>query len=44
MDLRDPAVEDYLKASAMGGTMNWAQPGRISKLLAIEQKQTSLFA
>ena len=44
IDLKDPAVEDYLKASAMGGTMNWAQPGRISKLLAVEQTQASLFA
>lgn len=42
--LRDPAVENYLKASAMGGTMNWAQPGRIAKLLTVEQTQASLFA
>jgi len=41
--LRDPAVENYLKASAMGGTMNWAQPGRIAKLLVIERAQASLF-
>jgi hypothetical protein len=25
--LREPLVEKYLLASAMGGTMNWAQPG-----------------
>jgi hypothetical protein len=43
-ELRDPAVENYLKASAMGGTMNWAQPGRIAKLLVTEQSQASLFA
>ncbi len=42
--LRDPAVENYLKASAMGGTMNWAQPGRVAKLLVTEQVQASLFA
>ena len=31
--LSDPAVEQYLLASKMAGTMNWAQPGKISAIL-----------
>lgn len=42
--LSDPAVESFLKASTMGGTMNWAQPGRVSKLLTYRNTQQSLFA
>lgn len=42
--LSDPSVESYLLASAMGGTMNWAQPGRVGKLFNIEPSQQSLFS
>jgi hypothetical protein len=31
--LSHPAVERYLLSSRMGGTMNWAQPGRIAAIL-----------
>ena len=42
--LLDPAIEAYLLASAMGGTMNWAQPGRVGKLFVVESTQHLLFA
>jgi hypothetical protein len=32
--LKNPAIEHYLHSLKMEGTMNWAQPGKISKLLA----------
>ncbi len=31
--LSDPSVEEYLRASRMDGTMNWAQPGKIRRLM-----------
>ena len=31
--LSDPKIEEYLRSSGMGGTMNWAQPGRVASLL-----------
>jgi hypothetical protein len=31
--LSDPLVEQYLAASKMEGTMNWAQPGKITSIL-----------
>jgi len=34
--LRDPAVEQILLSQRMAGTCNWAQPGRIKKLLQME--------
>jgi hypothetical protein len=33
-ELSKPEVEEYLLASRMAGTMNWAQPGKIAALLA----------
>ena len=30
--LKNPVIEDYLHSLKMDGTMNWAQPGKISKL------------
>ncbi len=30
--LKNPAIEHYLHSLKMDGTMNWAQPGKISKL------------
>lgn len=31
--MKDPAIEEYLLSLRMEGTMNWAQPGKIIKLL-----------
>lgn len=33
--LQEPAVQNYLSCHSMEGTMNWAQPGKIRKLLSI---------
>jgi hypothetical protein len=35
--LSHPAVERYLLSSRMGGTMNWAQPGRIAAILHFKE-------
>jgi hypothetical protein len=35
--LRRPQVEEYLKSYQMGGTLNWAQPGKIKKILSISE-------
>jgi len=35
-ELQNPAVETYLLSLKMEGTMNWAQPGKIKKLLQVE--------
>ena len=32
-ELQNPAIESYLLSIKMEGTMNWAQPGRIKKLI-----------
>jgi len=32
-ELRNPIIEMYLKSHRMEGTCNWAQPGKISKLI-----------
>lgn len=43
--LSDGEVEKYLLSFKMEGTMNWAQPGKIKKLLKIEEETpTLLFA
>lgn len=42
-DLCDQRVENYLLSSKMEGTMNWAQPGRISALFEFSDRQLSLF-
>lgn len=36
-------VENYLLSLKMEGTMNWAQPGKIIKLLAFKEENLSLF-
>lgn len=36
--LSDGEVEKYLLSFKMGGTMNWAQPGKIKKLLKFEEE------
>lgn len=43
-ELASPQVEEWLKSSSMGGTRNWAQPGRLAKLLSIIPKQDDLLA
>jgi len=43
MELSNPRVEEFLLASRMGGTMSWAQPGRVSSLLQYENGQGVLF-
>jgi hypothetical protein len=48
VQLSNPLVENYLLASKMEGTMNWAQPGKISSFLHFVDKgvntQGELFA
>jgi len=39
--LREPVVQLYLSSQHMEGTCNWAQPGRISKLLDIKREDRS---
>jgi len=41
--LSDRSVEDYLLSLKMEGTMNWAQPGKIKKLLRFEEEELTLF-
>ena len=38
--LSNPAVEQYLLASKMEGTMNWAQPGKISAILQFNKGES----
>ena len=33
--LGNATVQDYLTAQQMAGTMNWAQPGRIKRMLVL---------
>jgi len=42
--LQNQAVQAWLKSSGMEGTCNWAQPGRISKLLVLEPPLDDLFS
>ena len=35
--LKSPDIEEYLLSMKMEGTMNWAQPGKIKKLLQFDQ-------
>ena len=42
-ELKHPFVETYLKTLKMEGTMNWAQPGKIKKLLKESSNTLSLF-
>ncbi len=37
--LKERSVQQYLACHSMGGTMNWAQPGKIRKLLTIVGKE-----
>jgi hypothetical protein len=42
-ELRQPYILTFLKSQRMDGTCNWAQPGRISKLLLFTSETDSLF-
>ncbi len=41
--LQDPQIEQYLLSLKMEGTMNWAQPGKIKKLLSFKEDTLTLF-
>jgi hypothetical protein len=41
--LRHPNILTFLQSQRMDGTCNWAQPGRISKLLSFTSETESLF-
>ncbi len=41
--LRNTTIEDYLLSLKMEGTMNWAQPGKIKKLIQYEEECLTLF-
>ena len=42
-ELKNPAVEKYLLSLKMEGTMNWAQPGKIKKLIRYTVNEPTLF-
>ena len=42
-ELQNPAIESYLLSLKMEGTMNWAQPGKIKKLLKYKGMKLPLF-
>jgi len=42
-ELRKPEVFEYLVSMKMEGTMNWAQPGKIKKMLRFEEEALTLF-
>lgn len=41
--LQDKKIENYLLSLKMEGTMNWAQPGKIKKLIKYEEECLRLF-
>jgi len=42
-DLSDKQIENYLLSLKMEGTMNWAQPGKIKKIIRYEEESLTLF-
>lgn len=42
-ELLDERIENYLLSLKMEGTMNWAQPGKIKKLIRYEEESMTLF-
>jgi hypothetical protein len=42
-DLSDKRIENYLLSLKMEGTMNWAQPGKIKKIIKYEEESLTLF-
>lgn len=43
LELSDKEIENYLLSMKMEGTMNWAQPGKIRKIIRYEEENMSLF-
>lgn len=43
LKLEDKRIEEYLLSLKMEGTMNWAQPGKIKKLIKLKEENLSLF-
>lgn len=43
LELKKPPVSAYLASLKMEGTMNWAQPGKIKKMLQFEEDVLTLF-
>lgn len=41
--LSDKQIENYLLSLKMEGTMNWAQPGKIKKIIKFEEESLTLF-
>lgn len=44
IQLKNPKIEEYLRASKMEGTMNWAQPGKMAAIFHYRDRQSDLFA
>jgi hypothetical protein len=42
-DLSDKQIENYLLSLKMEGTMNWAQPGKIKKIIRYEEEFLTIF-
>lgn len=42
-ELSDKQIENYLLSLKMEGTMNWAQPGKIKKILKYKEESPTLF-
>lgn len=42
-ELSDKQIENYLLSLKMEGTMNWAQPGKIKKIIKFEEEVLTLF-
>ncbi|MCO5280168.1 MAG: hypothetical protein M9931_03810 [Chitinophagales bacterium] len=42
-ELSDKQIENYLLSLKMEGTMNWAQPGKIKKIIKYEEESLTLF-
>ncbi|WP_448528704.1 Eco57I restriction-modification methylase domain-containing protein [Raineya sp.] len=42
-ELSDKQIENYLLSLKMEGTMNWAQPGKIKKIIKYEEEPLKLF-
>jgi hypothetical protein len=42
-ELSDKQIANYLLSLKMEGTMNWAQPGKIKKIIKYEEEYLTLF-
>lgn len=43
MELLDKQIENYLLSLKMEGTMNWAQPGKIKKIIKYQEEHLTIF-